>query len=93
MAKYIVESPHTSEECLQALDGLLEKGEDTLKKFAFGCKSGEHTGWAYEDANSEKEALELVPEFIRDKACAHEVSIFTEIGSKAKESSDALAQR
>ncbi len=77
MAKYVVESPHTPEECLQALDELLEKGEDTLKKFVFGCKSGEHTGWAYIDADSEKEALETVPEFLRDKACAHEVSMFT----------------
>ncbi len=61
----------------QALDELLEKGEEALKMFAFGCKSGEHTGWAYVDADSEDEALENVPEFIRDKACAHEVSMFT----------------
>ncbi len=77
MAKYVVESPHTSEECMQALDETLEKGEEILKLFAFGCKSGEHTGWAYMDADSEKEALEIVPEFLRDKARAHEVSMFT----------------
>ena len=77
MAKYVVESPHTPEECLQALDKTLEKGEETLKMFAFGCKSGEHKGWAYVDADSEKEALEIVPEFLRDKARAHEVRIFT----------------
>lgn len=63
------------------LDELREKGEDTLKKFAFGCKSGENMGWAYInsyiDANSEKEALETVPEFLKDKVRAHEVGMFT----------------
>ena len=48
MAQYVM--PHTSKD---------EKGGDTLKKFASGSKSGEHTGWAYIDAyineNSEKE--------------------------------------
>ncbi len=83
MAKYIVESPHTPEECLQALDETLKEGEDILKKFAFGCKSGEHTGWAFVDADSEKKALEIVPEFIRDKACAQEVSMFTPAEIKA----------
>ncbi len=77
MAKYVVESPHTPEECLRALDETLEKGEETLKTFVFGCKSGEHTGWAYKDADSSEEALEIVPEFLRDKACAHEVGKFT----------------
>ncbi len=59
MSKYVVESPHTPEECTKALDELAEKGEDTLKQFAFGCKSGEHTGWAYVDADNKKEALEM----------------------------------
>ncbi len=77
MTKYVVESEHTPEECLQALDETLKEGKDILKQFAFGCKSGEHTGWAYVDADNEKKALEIVPEFIRDKACAHEVSMFT----------------
>lgn len=47
MAQFVIELPHTSKD---------EKGGNT----AFGCKSGEHTGWAYIDAyineNSEKEA-------------------------------------
>lgn len=81
MAKYVIESAHTVEECLQALDDFLE--EDTLQKFVFGCKSGDHTGWAYVDADSEEEALEIVPEFIRDKACAYEVGKFTPEDIKA----------
>ncbi len=83
MAKYVVESTHTPEECMKALDEMLEKGEDALKQFAFGCKSGEHTGWAYVDADDKKEALEIVPEFIKNKARAHEVSMFTSDEIKA----------
>ena len=77
MTKYVVESTHTPEECLEALDEMLEKGEDVLKKFAFGCKSGEHTGWAYVDADSEREAMEIVPEPLQNKARAHQVSKYT----------------
>ena len=77
MSKYVVESPHTPEECTKALDELAEKGEDTLKQFAFACESGEHTGWAYVDADSEKEALGIVPDFVKNKARAHEVRIYS----------------
>lgn len=75
MAKFVVESPHTVEECQKALDETLEN--ELLDKFVFGCKAGEHTAWAYIDASSEEEALESVPEFLRDAACVHEVSKFT----------------
>lgn len=81
MAKYVVESSHTEEECLQALDDAVEKG--TLEKFVFACKSGKHSGWAYVDADSEEAALEMVPESVRDKACAYEVSKFTPEDIKA----------
>ena len=77
MAKYVIESPHTPEECLQALDEIAEKGLDVLNKFVWGCAHGEHTGYAYIDAESEKEACALVPEFLQDKAKIIEVSKFT----------------
>ncbi len=77
MTKYVVESSHTPEECTKALDEMLEKGEDVLKQFAFACQSGEHTGWAYVDADSKKEALGIVPEPLQNKARAHEVKIYT----------------
>jgi hypothetical protein len=75
MAKFVVESSHTAEECVKALEESLEIGN--LENFVFGCKSGEHTGWAYVDAKNEEEALKMVPEFIRDDACAYEVGKFT----------------
>ncbi|CAG0984974.1 hypothetical protein METP2_02215 [Methanosarcinales archaeon] len=77
MTKYVVESTHAPEECTKALDETLKEGKDILKKFAFACSSGEHTGWAYVDADSKEESLKIVPEFLRNKARAHEVKIYT----------------
>lgn len=81
MSAFVIESPHTEAECLQALDEIVEIG--TLDGFVFGCKSGDHTGWAYIKADSEEEALKTVPEFLRDRACAYEVSKFTPEDIKA----------
>lgn len=67
-AKYLIESPHRHEECLQALDELLAKGPELLDKFEFGCAAGDHTGWALVEAESESAARELIPSVVRDKA-------------------------
>ena len=77
MPKYVIESPHEEDECLQALDELGEKGEEHLAKFVFACKTGEHVGYAYVEADDEDAALEIVPESVRDNAIIHEVEKFT----------------
>ena len=77
MAKYMIESPHTEEECTQALDETLVKGTDLLAKFDWGCMSGEHTGWAVVDAANEAEARNMVPTFLRSKARVVKVDKFT----------------
>ena len=41
---YLIESPHTKEECLQALDDVLARGPEFLARFEWGCMSGDHTG-------------------------------------------------
>jgi hypothetical protein len=76
MAKFVIESPHTDEECLKAMDEAVEMG--IIDKFVFGCNSGDHTAWAYVEADNEEEALENnVPSLVRDKACAYEVTKLT----------------
>ena len=77
MTKYLVEVPHTSEECLGALDEMLAMGSDILDQYHFGCMAGEHTGWAIVDAESEPEALEIVPTSLSDKARAVALNKFT----------------
>lgn len=77
MAKYMLESPHTEEECLQALDETLAKGSDLLAKFDWGCMAGEHTGWAVVEAESESDARNIIPTFLRSKAHVVKVDKFT----------------
>lgn len=68
MARYLIESPHTKEECLRALDEVLAKGPDVLARYDFGCMAGDHTGWATVEAQSDAAAGEFVPGFLRGKA-------------------------
>jgi len=75
MALYLITSKHEPQECLRALDEELKKGN--LDKFVYGCKGGDHTGYAIVDAKSISEALSLVPDFLQDKACVGKVDKFT----------------
>ena len=75
--RYLVESSHTKEQCLRALDELLAKGPDLLNRFDFGCGSGVHTGWAVLEGRSESEVRDLLPTTIRDQAHIVEVGKFT----------------
>ncbi len=74
---YMIETPHTKEECLRALDEQLAKGPEILKKFYFGCKSGDHTCYSIVETKSDIEARRLVPGFLVDKARIVEVDLFT----------------
>jgi hypothetical protein len=76
MAQYLIESPHTKEECLAALDELATKPQ-ILEKFAFGCAAGEHTGYGMVEAQTESAAKEMVPSVVREKARVHPLSRFT----------------
>jgi len=75
--KYLVESPHTKEECLRELDELAGKGEKELQRFGFACQSGEHTAYAIIDAADERSARDLVPSVVRGKAKIHPLQTFT----------------
>jgi hypothetical protein len=77
MSKYLVASKHEPEECLRALDEVLEKGTDTLEKFVYGCKVGDHTGYAIVDAKNLSDALAIVPDFLQETACVTKVDHFT----------------
>ena len=77
MARYMIRSPHTKEECLRALDEELVKGKGILEKFDFGCKEGDHTAYAIVDVNSRNDALNLVPTFLQNKASIVEVGKIT----------------
>ncbi len=75
--KYLLETPHTKEECLKELDEILAEGKDVLNRFYWGCGKGDHTGYALIDAMSETEVKNLVPGFLRTKAKVVELAKFT----------------
>lgn len=74
MALYLVQSPHTAEDCAKVIKLTLAIGY--LTHYHWGCKAGVHTAWAMIEADNEKEALLSVPTVIRDKSKAIEIVQF-----------------
>ena len=68
MQKFMIISPHTHEECTMVVKQTLAIGY--LTHFWWGCKSGDHTGYAMIEANNADEALLSIPTMIRKKARA-----------------------
>jgi hypothetical protein len=75
--QFLIESPHTKQECLTALDQTLKQGPDTLARFEWGCMSGDHTAYAFVEAESEAAARRMVPEVVRGKARLRPVTRIT----------------
>ncbi len=74
---YLVTSPHTQEECMQALDKVASLGQQNASQWKWGCMSGDHTGYAFVHADSPEQALKMVPDIIREKAKVEKVNEFT----------------
>ena len=77
MGRYLIESPHTQQECLRALDEILSKGPPALAGWEWGCMAGDHTGYTIVEAERDSEARETVPSFLRGKARVIGLNRFT----------------
>ncbi len=77
MTSYLIASKHTEENCIRALDEMLAKGPRLLEQFVFGCKDGDHTGYAIVDAKNKSDALAMIPDFLQDDACITKVDHFS----------------
>ncbi len=66
MDRYIVIIPHTTQDCINALKQIEAVG--MITHFDWGCKDGDHTGWAIIEASSKSEAMMVVPTMQRSKA-------------------------
>ena len=75
MAMYLVESPHTEEECLKVMDEVNTSKD--LGKWEWGCMAGNHTAYRMVQATDETAALAMVPEDIRAKAHAYKLMKMT----------------
>ena len=74
---YLVTTTHTPEQCLAALDEMASKDPKMLGKMEWGCKSGDHTGYAFVQAKDEQAAIAQLPEANRANAKAVAVTKFT----------------
>jgi hypothetical protein len=73
--RYIVISPHTKEDCNNAIKQVLSTGYIT--HFEWGCKDGDHTGWAILEAEDAKQAMMAVPPGQRQTARVVRLTRFT----------------
>jgi hypothetical protein len=66
MDRYLIETPHTAEDCHMLIDEIYAMGY--LYHFEWGCPEGVHSGWAIIEAESYAQARLAVPSFVRSKA-------------------------
>jgi hypothetical protein len=77
MARFLVESSHTARECVWALRELVHESEDTLDQYEWGCKDGEHVGWAIVEAETKFEVLARIPRVLRPQTHIVQLNQFT----------------
>ena len=66
MERYLIETPHSDQDCKLLVDQIYAMGY--LYHFDWGCKAGVHCGWAIIEAENEAEARLAVPSIVRNKA-------------------------
>ena len=80
MPRYIIQSTHTPEQCLQTLDTILAQGQDQLARWDFGCAVGDHSNHIAYSVFEAADALgagSFVPTPLRAGAQISEVGKFT----------------
>ncbi|HEX5368787.1 MAG TPA: hypothetical protein VFY10_05155 [Dehalococcoidia bacterium] len=77
MARYLIELPHTKEDCIQTLDSVVAFSNTLMDRIDWGCAAGVHTGWLLLEAEDAGGACRLVPTNIRDSARAVQLNKFT----------------
>jgi hypothetical protein len=80
MARFLVISQHTLEDCRLAVEHFAKYNAGFLTHFEWGCYDKDHNAYAFIDADSHEQALLSVPPFLRQKAKAIQV---TELSPKS----------
>lgn len=80
MPTFLIETPHTPEECLIAGEQWLEldgpRKQEIFDKTHASCEFGEHNAWVIADYETEDEAWSYVPEVERLKAKIRQVKTY-----------------
>jgi hypothetical protein len=67
--EYLIEVPHSPEECSVAQIGESHAGDPIWLRCVYrGCRAGTHTTWIIAELIAEEEAWSLVPRLLRDTA-------------------------
>jgi hypothetical protein len=74
MERFLIETSHRAQDCLNLLQLLNAQGY--LTHFDWGCVSGVHTGWALIEAGNQAEARLATPPLVRDQARVVKVDKF-----------------
>ncbi len=74
MDRFLIESPHEPEECKKVVKNVYAQGY--LYNCDWGCMSGVHKAWVTIEAESESQALWVVPPILRAKARAIKIIKF-----------------
>ncbi|HTY11861.1 MAG TPA: hypothetical protein VMF88_12405 [Bacteroidota bacterium] len=75
MDRYLVESPHTKDDCYHVVKQVEALGY--LTHFEWGCSSGNHTGFTIIEAENEAQARMVVPSMSRKEARVVKLNKFT----------------
>lgn len=74
MDRYLVESPHDAGECKRLVKNVY--AAHYLNNCEWGCLGGVHKAWVIIEAESEKQALWVVPHPLRPNATAVKIVKF-----------------
>jgi hypothetical protein len=66
MDRFLIESPHSLEDCEKVIQEVQRAGY--LHQFEWGCKDGIHSAWAIIEAENREHARQIVPWMVREKA-------------------------
>lgn len=77
MPKFAIDMPHNPQQCSAIMDDMADQNSPVLSQSFWGCMHGNHEGWAIVDAANRDDALNMVPEDIRNSARVTEVDQFS----------------
>jgi hypothetical protein len=68
MARYLIYAKHEPEECIKTLDSYLHAGAHYLTQAEWGCGAGVHAEWLIVEAETDADAILMVPPIVRSSA-------------------------
>ncbi len=90
MERYLIETPHSAEDCLSLVKELHVRGY--LHNFDWGCGTGVHTGWAIIEAENEAQARMAIPPLVRKQARIIRLNKFDVSDAASLHAEDAVVQ-